>query len=164
MSQTFKQVLPILLSIIFVGFFSNKSNAVVALKDNYKKTEIAKEDNNNDFSKATLETTLGRKLNLKERILLRIAKRKYKKQQKRAIKKRQKQSKRRGSGKNQIVALVLAIFLGFLGIHRFYLGYTGMGVLYIFTLGLVGIGWLIDIILLIIPNGLTPKGKNNYRD
>ena len=164
MSQTFKQVLPILLSIIFVGFFSNKSNAVVALKDNYKKTEIAKEDNNNDFSKATLEKKLDRKLNLKERILLRIAKRKYKKQQKRAIKKQQKQSKRRGSGKNQIVALVLAIFLGFLGIHRFYLGYTGMGVLYIFTLGLVGIGWLIDIILLIIPNGLTPKGKNNYRD
>ena len=39
-----------------------------------------------------------------------------------------------------------------------------MGVLYIFTLGLFGIGALIDLILLIIPNGLTPKGKSNYRD
>jgi len=29
---------------------------------------------------------------------------------------------------------------------------------------LLGIGWLIDIILLIIPNGLTPKGKSNYTD
>ena len=69
-----------------------------------------------------------------------------------------------GSGKSQIVALLLCIFLGLIGIHRFYLGYTGMGVLYIFTVGLFGLGWLIDLILLIIPNGLTPKGKTRYRD
>lgn len=66
-------------------------------------------------------------------------------------------------GKLQIVALILCIFLGLLGIHRFYLGYTGLGVLYLLTAGLFGIGWLIDIILLIIPNGLTPKGKTNYK-
>lgn len=65
-------------------------------------------------------------------------------------------------GKSQIVALLLCLFLGFLGVHRFYLGYTGMGLLYLFTLGLFGIGWLIDIILLIIPNGLTPKGQDSY--
>ncbi len=69
-----------------------------------------------------------------------------------------------GSGKNQIVALLLCFFLGLLGIHRFYLGYTGLGVLYLLTLGLFGIGWIIDLILLIIPNGLTPKGKTNYRE
>jgi hypothetical protein len=69
-----------------------------------------------------------------------------------------------GGGKSQIVALILCIFLGTLGIHRFYLGYTGMGLLYLFTFGLLGIGWLIDTILLIIPNGLTPKGKSNYTD
>lgn len=69
-----------------------------------------------------------------------------------------------GGGKSQIVALILCIFLGTLGIHRFYLGYTGMGLLYLFTFGLLGIGWLIDVILLIIPNGLTPKGKSNYTD
>jgi TM2 domain-containing membrane protein YozV len=67
------------------------------------------------------------------------------------------------SGKLQIVALVLCILLGLIGVHRFYLGYTGMGVLYLLTLGLFGIGWLIDTILLIIPNGLTPKGKSNYK-
>ncbi len=66
-------------------------------------------------------------------------------------------------GKLQIVALILCIFLGLLGVHRFYLGYTGLGVLYLLTAGLFGIGWIIDIILLIIPNGLTPKGKENYK-
>ncbi|GAB2966113.1 hypothetical protein GCM10027048_40290 [Hymenobacter coalescens] len=34
-------------------------------------------------------------------------------------------------GKSQLVALLLAIFLGGLGVHRFYLGYTGRGILYI---------------------------------
>jgi hypothetical protein len=134
------------------------------VKENYKKTEISKNHNKNDFSKVSMEQKLGRKLNLKERILLKIAKRKFNKQQKRANKQLKNQSKRRGSGKIQIVAFILAIFLGLLGVHRFYLGYTGMGVIYILTLGLFGIGWLIDILLLIIPNGLTPKGQNNYRD
>lgn len=68
-----------------------------------------------------------------------------------------------GGGKNQIIALLLCFFLGVLGVHRFYLGYTGLGVLYLFTLGLFGVGVLIDLILLIIPNGLTPKGKDNYK-
>lgn len=82
-------------------------------------------------------------------------------------KKSEKSKKVSGSGnggKLQIVALILCILLGLIGVHRFYLGYNGLGILYLLTLGLFGIGWLIDIILLIIPNGLTPKGKNNYRD
>jgi hypothetical protein len=67
-------------------------------------------------------------------------------------------------GKMQIVALILCVFLGLLGVHRFYLGYTGMGIIYLLTFGLFGFGWLIDILLLIIPNGLTPKDKDSYRD
>jgi hypothetical protein len=35
----------------------------------------------------------------------------------------------KGNGKSWIVALLLCFFLGWIGIHRFYLGYTGMGVL-----------------------------------
>jgi hypothetical protein len=61
-----------------------------------------------------------------------------------------------GDGKSQVVALILAILLGGIGIHRFYLGHIGMGILYLFTAGLCGIGWLIDIIL-IATGSLEPK-------
>ena len=51
------------------------------------------------------------------------------------------------SHKSKIAALILAIFLGCLGIHRFYVGKVGTGLLYLFTGGLCGIGWLIDLIM-----------------
>lgn len=58
-----------------------------------------------------------------------------------------------GRAKNKWVALVLCIFLGFLGGHKFYEGKVGMGILYIFTCGLFGIGVLIDLIsILTKPN------------
>lgn len=50
------------------------------------------------------------------------------------------------SRKNKLVALLLCIFLGELGIHRFYVGKVGTGILYLFTCGLFGIGWVVDII------------------
>ena len=46
-------------------------------------------------------------------------------------------------------AFFLCLFLGFWGAHKFYEGKTGMGVLYIFTLGLFGIGWFIDLIIIL---------------
>ncbi len=52
------------------------------------------------------------------------------------------------SPKSRLVALLLAIFLGGLGIHRFYCGKIGTGILYIFTGGLCGIGTLVDIIMI----------------
>lgn len=55
--------------------------------------------------------------------------------------------------KNKWVAFFLCFFLGSLGIHKFYEGKVGLGILYIFTLGLFGIGWLVDwIVLLCKPN------------
>lgn len=48
-----------------------------------------------------------------------------------------------------IVALFLLIFLGALGIHRFYLGYTLWGLLMLFTAGGCGILVLIDLVLLL---------------
>lgn len=48
---------------------------------------------------------------------------------------------------NPVVALVLAIFLGYLGIDRFYSGHVVAGVFKLLTLGGFGIWWIIDIIL-----------------
>ncbi len=52
------------------------------------------------------------------------------------------------SKKSKTTALLLCIFLGEFGIHKFYVGKAGMGILYLLTLGLFGIGWFIDIILI----------------
>lgn len=46
------------------------------------------------------------------------------------------------------IAYILLIFFGLIGVHKFYLGKAGMGILYIFTVGLFGIGVLIDIFTL----------------
>ena len=54
-----------------------------------------------------------------------------------------------GRPKNKWVALCLCIFLGMLGAHKFYEGRVGMGILYLFTFGLFGIGWVIDIIIIL---------------
>lgn len=43
------------------------------------------------------------------------------------------------------VALLLCIFLGAFGAHKFYEGKIGMGILYLFTGGLLCIGWIVDI-------------------
>lgn len=60
---------------------------------------------------------------------------------------------KRGS---QTVAFVLCLLVGVFGIHRFYLGHIGMGILYLLTAGLCGIGWLVDIIM-ICTGDLKPR-------
>lgn len=50
--------------------------------------------------------------------------------------------------KNHVVAILFAIFLGGLGIDRFYLGHIGVGVAKLLTFGGFGMWWFIDIILI----------------
>jgi hypothetical protein len=61
-----------------------------------------------------------------------------------------------GGGKSQLAALLLVIFVGGIGIHRFYLGYTAIGIIQLLTLGGLGIWTLIDLIR-IITGDLKPK-------
>lgn len=72
------------------------------------------------------------------------------------LKAAQKQMRKAAAGKSQLTALLLCLFLGGLGIHRFYLGYTWQGVVQLLTLGGLGVWALIDLIRIIIGD-LKPK-------
>lgn len=59
----------------------------------------------------------------------------------------------RGGAKNKWIALLLCVFLGYFGAHKFYEGKILLGLVYICTVGIFGIGWLIDCILILFkPN------------
>ena len=60
------------------------------------------------------------------------------------------------SEKSKAVALLLCVFLGFFGAHRFYVGKVGTGILWIFTVGGMGFGWIVDLVL-ICCNKFTDK-------
>ena len=83
----------------------------------------------------------GKKLSFPQKIALKLTQRKMK-----------------GSGgKDQLIAAILCFVIGIFGVHRFYLGYTGIGILQILTLGGLGIWTLIDLIRILLGD-LKPKG------
>lgn len=60
------------------------------------------------------------------------------------------------SRKSYMVCLILVIFLP---VHRFYVGKIGTGVLYLLTLGGIGIWWLVDLIKIVTQNFTDKEGK-----
>ena len=63
------------------------------------------------------------------------------------------------SPKNYIASLLLCFFLGTLGIHRFYVGKVGTGILMILTVGGLYIWQLIDLILIIVGKFRDKQGR-----
>jgi TM2 domain-containing membrane protein YozV len=53
-----------------------------------------------------------------------------------------------GMQKDWLTTLLLCIFLGYLGVHRFYTGHIVVGLIQLFTFGGCGIWWLIDLIMI----------------
>ena len=54
------------------------------------------------------------------------------------------------SDKSRLAAALLCWFLGTLGIHRFYVGKIGTGIIWLLTGGILGIGALIDFIIIVV--------------
>ncbi|MFA5014187.1 MAG: TM2 domain-containing protein [Actinomycetota bacterium] len=49
---------------------------------------------------------------------------------------------------NWVLALVMSIVFGQLGVDRFIMGHVGLGILKLITFGGFGVWWLVDIILI----------------
>ena len=96
--------------------------------------------------KAIATDLKGKKLSVKEKIALKLFGKKIS----------SKATSESGSGKSQLVALILCGLVCGLGVHRFYLGYTWQGIVQLLTLGGCGIWSLIGFIRIIMGT-LTPK-------
>jgi TM2 domain-containing membrane protein YozV len=63
------------------------------------------------------------------------------------------------STKDWLVTLLLCFFVGYLGVHRFYVGKTGTGIIQLITCGGCGIWTLIDFIIICMGNFTDSEGK-----
>ena len=63
------------------------------------------------------------------------------------------------SDKEWVLALIFSILLGYFGVDRFYLGYVGLGILKLMTIGGCGVWWLVDVILVALNKLPDAQGR-----
>ncbi|TDI60697.1 MAG: TM2 domain-containing protein [Alphaproteobacteria bacterium] len=67
------------------------------------------------------------------------------------------------SEKGFVPALLLCLFLGGLGAHRFYVGKIGTGILMIVTLGGLGIWAMVDLVMIAVGSFKDAEGRDLKR-
>lgn len=67
------------------------------------------------------------------------------------------------SDKGFVPAILLCFFLGSFGIHRFYVGKIGTGILMLITLGALGIWTIIDFIMIVVGSFKDKQGRDLRR-
>jgi len=63
------------------------------------------------------------------------------------------------SPREWLVCMILCFFVGFWGVHRFYVGKVGTGILMFFTFGGLGIWWFIDLIIIATASFRDKEGR-----
>ena len=66
------------------------------------------------------------------------------------------------SPKSRVVALFFCLLLGVIGVHRFYVGKIGTGILMVLTLGGLGVWALIDLILIAAGSFRDKEGRRVF--
>ena len=67
------------------------------------------------------------------------------------------------SPKSRLVALLLCFFFGVVGVHRFYVGKNGTGILMIVTLGGLGLWAFIDLIMILVGAFTDQQGRRVFK-
>ncbi len=63
------------------------------------------------------------------------------------------------SPKSWLATLLLCIFLGPLGVHRFYVGKIGTGIIWLCSHGVFDVGWITDIVMIVIGTFTDKQGR-----
>jgi TM2 domain-containing membrane protein YozV len=63
------------------------------------------------------------------------------------------------SERSWLITLLLCFFFGVFGIHRFYVGKVGTGLIYLFTAGLAGFGYLFDLLVILLGRFKDKEGN-----
>jgi TM2 domain-containing membrane protein YozV len=67
------------------------------------------------------------------------------------------------SPRSRLVALLFCVLFGVFGVHRFYVGKIGTGILMLVSLGGLGIWMLIDLILIAVGSFRDKEGRRVFR-